>query len=112
MEPLADAPSITLACRLVESLQTAIVEGAFKPGEKLREPDLARTYGTSRGPIRDALRRLESRRLVTNTPNAGARVTSLSAARLIELYQVREALEGMTARLAAEHMSDADIERL
>lgn len=102
----------TLADQLLDSLQTAIVEGHLAPGEKLREPDLAKSYGTSRGPLRDALRRLEARRLVVSTPNAGARVTALGAEQLIELYQVREALEGMTCRLAARHMSDAEIEEL
>lgn len=101
--------SPTLAEHVFTSLQEAIVLGSVQPGEKLREPDLARQYGTSRGPLRDALRRLEARRLVVSTPNAGARVTSLTARQLIELYEVREALEGMTCRLAATHMSDAEL---
>ncbi len=99
----------TLADHLLEMLQTAIVEGNLSPGEKLREPDLAARFGTSRGPLRDALRRLEARRLVVTTPNAGARVVSLSFDQLIELYEVREALEGMTCRLAATNMSDSEI---
>lgn len=105
-------PGTTLSDHLLETLQKAIVEGDLAPGEKLREPDLAKTYGTSRGPLRDALRRLEARRLVLSTPNAGARVTSLSAGQLIELYQVREALEGMTCRLAASHMSQQELDDL
>ncbi|MFK8015316.1 MAG: GntR family transcriptional regulator [Gammaproteobacteria bacterium] len=104
--------STTLSDHLLESLQKAIVEGDLAPGEKLREPDLAKSFGTSRGPLRDALRRLEARRLVLSTPNAGARVTSLSATQLIELYQVREALEGMTCRLAAHHMSEQELDEL
>lgn len=99
------AGDVTLSDRVLTALQTAIVQGDIQPGEKLREPDLARLLGTSRGPLRDALRRLEARRLVTTTPNAGARVVSLSAGQLMELYEVREALEGMTSRLAAERMS-------
>lgn len=104
--------SSTLSEQVFEALQTAIVTGDLKPGDKIREPELARRFGTSRGPLRDALRRLEARHLVTNTPNSGARVVSLSPAQLMELYQVREALEGMTCRLAAKNMSDADIEDL
>lgn len=102
----------TLSERVLEALQNAIVTGDIKPGEKLREPELARQFGTSRGPLRDALRRLEARRLVTNKPNSGARVVSLSPQQLVELYQVREALEGMTARLAASNMSDEEIGEL
>jgi DNA-binding GntR family transcriptional regulator len=101
-----------LAERILDALQTAIVTGDLKPGEKIREAELARQFGTSRGPLRDALRRLESRRLVTNTPNAGARVVSLSGKQLVELYQVREALEGLTCRLAAENMTATEIDEL
>lgn len=108
----ATTASTTLAERILDALQTAIVTGDLKPGDKIREAELARQFGTSRGPLRDALRRLESRRLVTNTPNAGARVVSLSGRQLVELYQVREALEGLTCRLAAENMTDAEIDEL
>lgn len=94
---------------MFDALQSAIVTGDLKPGEKIREPELAKRFGTSRGPLRDALRRLESRHLVVNTPNSGARVVSLSPKTLVELYEVREALEGMTCRLAAQNMSDAEI---
>jgi DNA-binding GntR family transcriptional regulator len=104
--------STTLSESVFEALQTAIVTGDLKPGEKLREAELAKQFGTSRGPLRDALRRLESRRLVTNTPNAGARVVSLSEKQLVELYEVREALEGLTCRLAATNMTDAEIDEL
>ena len=102
----------TLADRILADLTAAIVEGDLSPGVKLNEPDLARRFGTSRGPLRDALRRLEARRLVVTTPNAGARVVSLSTAQLLELYELREALEGQTARLAAERMSDQEIGEL
>jgi len=102
----------TLSQRVFESLQTAIVSGELMPGERIREPELASRYGTSRGPLRDALRRLEARNLVVNTPHSGARVVSLSPDRLVELYLVREALEGMTCRLAAAHMPQDEIDRL
>jgi DNA-binding GntR family transcriptional regulator len=112
MEQAITGSSVTLSERVLEALQNAIVTGDIKPGEKLREPELARQFGTSRGPLRDALRRLEARRLVTNKPNSGARVVSLSPDQLAELYQVREALEGMTARLAAVNMTDEQIREL
>ena len=102
----------TLADRILADLTTAIVEGDLSPGEKLREPDLAQRFGTSRGPLRDALRRLEARRLVVTTPNAGARVVSLSTEQLLALYELREALEGQTARLAAERISERELVEL
>ncbi|MDX1482370.1 MAG: GntR family transcriptional regulator [Woeseiaceae bacterium] len=102
----------TLSEQVFDALQTAIVSGDLKPGEKIREPELARRFGTSRGPLRDALRRLEARHLVINRPNSGARVVSLSPGKLVELYEVREALEGMTCRLAAEPLRDEEIAEL
>jgi DNA-binding GntR family transcriptional regulator len=69
----------------------------------------ARAYGISRGPLREAIGRLEACSLVVRKPNVGARVVSLSAEQLLEIYHVREALEGMAARLAATAMNDAEI---
>ena len=110
--PVKSLSNLTLSEQVFESLQEAIVLGELMPGEKIRESELAKRYNISRGPLRDALRRLEARRLVTNTPNAGARVVELSTQQLIELYQVREALEGMTCRLAAQNMTENDIQEL
>ena len=102
----------TSADRVFEALQDAIVRGRIPPGERIGEEELAERFGTSRGPLREALRRLESRRLVERKPHVGVRVAALDQATLIELYFLREALEGMAARLAAEHMSDAEVEGL
>lgn len=99
----------TSADRVFEALQDAIVRGEIPPGSRVGETELAMRFGTSRGPLREALRRLESRRLVERTPHVGIRIASLSPAALIEIYYVREALEGMAARLAALHMTDAEV---
>src|SRR5690606_7153560 len=102
----------TLAEQVFARLQDDIVLGVLKPGARLGEAELAARYGVSRGPLREAIRRLESRKLLQREPHVGARVASLSLNALIEIYRVREALEGMAARLAAETMSDAEIEGL
>ncbi len=102
----------TIASRLTETLTEAIVRGEIPPGKKLSEPDLARRFEVSRGPLREALRRLEGRGLVHHVPHAGARVVTLERDEILELSRVREALEGMAARLAAERMSDAEIDEL
>jgi DNA-binding GntR family transcriptional regulator len=102
----------TIASRLTEDLTEAIVRGEIPAGKKLSEPDLARRYEVSRGPLREALRRLEGRGLVRHVPHAGARVVTLDRDEILELSVVREALEGMAARLAAERMSDAEIDAL
>ncbi|MEQ5801386.1 GntR family transcriptional regulator [Halomonas sp. H10-9-1] len=99
----------TLAERVFQQLQDAIVRGELAPGSKITEPGLARTYGISRGPLREAMRRLEAHRLIERVPHVGARVVKLSIKELLELFDVREALESMAARLAAEHMTAEEI---
>jgi DNA-binding GntR family transcriptional regulator len=104
--------SRTLADRVFVQLQDDIVLGLLQPGTKLGETELAARYGVSRGPLREAIRRLESRRLLERIPHVGTRVASLKIGDLIEIYRVREALEGMAARLAAEDMTDTEVSGL
>ncbi|MDR5893870.1 MULTISPECIES: GntR family transcriptional regulator [Halomonas] len=99
----------TLAERVFQQLQDAIVRGELAPGSKITEPGLSRTYGISRGPLREAMRRLEAHRLIERVPHVGARVVKLSMQELLELFDVREALESMAARLAAKHMTAEEI---
>ncbi|MCH2557497.1 MAG: GntR family transcriptional regulator [Alcanivorax sp.] len=109
MQQLADDSARTLADRVFARLQDDIVRGVIAPGSKVSETDLAGRYGVSRGPLREAIRRLESRKLVEREVHVGTRVASLSFTDLIEIYYVREALEGQAARLAAERMSDQQV---
>lgn len=102
----------TLADKVCEQIVTAIVVGDIPAGQKISEPELARTYGVSRGPLREAMRRLEGLRLIERKPHVGARVVKLSVKELLEIYRIREALEGMACRMAAEHMPDVEIARL
>ncbi|MFK8250618.1 GntR family transcriptional regulator [Ancylobacter terrae] len=108
----AEAQEATLADRMFAVISEAIVRGELKPGAKISEPELARRYGISRGPLREAMHRLQERRLVTRTPHFGARVVELSPATLAEIFTVREALEGMAAREAARRITDPEIEHL
>ena len=112
---LPEAENTTIPDRIFSLIKEAIVEGDIPAGSKISEPELARAYGISRGPLREAIGRLEACGLVVRRPNVGARVVTLSSSQLIEIFHVREALEGMAARLAAKHMSDeeiADLRRL
>ncbi|AZE16307.1 Propionate catabolism operon transcriptional regulator of GntR family [Pseudomonas chlororaphis subsp. aureofaciens] len=104
--------SETLSENVFRRIQAAIVKGEIAPGSKISEPELARTYGISRGPLREAIHRLEGQRLLVRVPHVGARVVSLSHAELIELYEIRESLEGMACRLAAERMTNEEIDEL
>jgi DNA-binding GntR family transcriptional regulator len=101
--------AITAADRVLVQIRTAIVEGDIPAGTKISEPELARRYDLSRAPLREALARLERCHLIERTPNAGARVVKLSIEGLRSLYQLREELEGLACRLAAEHMTEQDI---
>jgi DNA-binding GntR family transcriptional regulator len=112
MEPTLPKDSQTIADRLSDTLIMSIVRGDIPSGSKISEPDLARSFKVSRGPLREAIRRLEGLHLVARIPHVGARVVSLHPQQLVEIYQVREALEGMAARLACENMSDAEIAEL
>ena len=102
----------TLAEQVYRRLSAAILAGELAPGAKISEPALAREYGVSRGPLREALHRLQERKLITRSANQGARVVRPSPEALAELFVVREALEGTAARLAARHATDAEIAAL
>ncbi len=82
-------------------LKADIVEGRLAPGAPLTEIDLATRLGVSRTPVREALQRLAVEGLVSWVPGRGASVSALSVPDIVELFQLREALESYTARLAA-----------
>ena len=105
LEPSA-LGSRTLADRAFEWLEEAIIKGDYQPETKLDEVALAKAFGISRGPVREAIRRLEGKRLVERVPHVGARVAALHSADLLDLLFIREALEGTACRLATERMSD------
>lgn len=106
------SPTPTLPERLFAEIRRAIVEGEIPAGSKISEPDLASRFGISRAPLREAIGRLEAANLVQRRPNYGARVVSLSAPGLLELYDMREVMEGLAARRAAEAMSEDEIASL
>lgn len=98
--------------RIFDALVDDILAGRLGPDEKLSEPALARRFGVSRGPLREAIRRLEERQLVRRTPNFGARVAHYTPQEILEHYAIREALEGLAARLAAENIAEEELIRL
>lgn len=104
--------SQTRADEAFDCLQMAIVKGELAPGEKIGEVELCARFNLTRGPLREALGRLESRGLLVRRPHAGVKVVSVSGAELIELYHIREAMEGLAARQATERMTDAEVDEL
>jgi DNA-binding GntR family transcriptional regulator len=95
-----------------EAIRTAILQGRFAAGERLREEDLADEVGVSRTPIREALRRLDAEGLVDFIPNRGAHVAAWSDSDLNEIFDLRAVLEGFAARLAARRISPVQLARL
>ena len=78
----------------------------YEPGQRLSEEVLAEEFGVSRTPIRDAMVRLEAEGLITHQPRQGAVVRSLSHREIMELYEMRQVLEGTAARNASVHASE------
>ena len=104
--------STTLARRSFDSIKADIISGQLAQGTKIVESDLALKYGISRGPLREAIHRLEQIKLIVRIPHAGSRVVTLDSKMMQDIYVAREALEGMAARLAARLMPRAEIKAL
>lgn len=109
---LVTEQAVTSSDKTFFQLRKDIVEGDILPASKLSEAELATRYAVSRAVVREAINRLVSCHLVERKANVGARVVALSPAGLVSLYQVRESLEGMAARLAAINMTDDEISDL
>jgi len=93
-----------------EALRRAISAGELAPGLQLRQDELAEKFGTSRIPVREALRQLEAEGFVTFLPNRGAVVSDLSIDDVVELLEIRIALECHALRLAIPAMGDIDLD--
>ncbi len=102
----------TLREKILETIRDAILKGSLKPGERVSEPDLAERFGISRTPIREAFRQLESEGYLVVVPRKGAVVASLSERDIEEFYAIKIILEGFAARMAADKLTEKEIERL
>jgi len=95
-----------------ESLREAIIIGKLSPGERMMEIQLADEMGVSRTPVREAIRKLELEGLLVMIPRKGAYVAGLSLKDIADVFEIRRALEGLAAELAAERASDEELEEL
>lgn len=102
----------SLSDQAMDKLMELIMNGHLLPGERIQEATLARQLGISRGPLREAISRLEGRQLLQRLPHIGVRVADPTPAEISEAYMIREALEALACRLAAERMTDEDLQRL
>lgn len=96
----------------VEQLRQAIIRGAYQPGQRLKQQELARTLGCSPVPVREALHRLAAEGFVVIDPQRGARVADFNSRELEEIYEVRMLLEGRAAERAAACMTPETARRL
>jgi DNA-binding GntR family transcriptional regulator len=94
----------SLRQQIREHIVEGIVSGRWQPGERIVERRIAVELQVSQTPVREALRELESLRLIESSPNKGVRVRALTAADLEEIYPVRAGLEQIAAELAAERL--------
>ena len=101
-----------LGVDIAERLRSAILNGYFGPGERLPEEQLARAMGVSRGPVREALAKLEREGLIVIRRNRGAFVAQLSREDLDEVYSLRVAIERLAVERCVEHATDEDIAEL
>ena len=102
----------SLAVDIAERLRSAILDGHFGPGERLREEELARSMGVSRGPVREALARLEREGLLVIRRNRGAVVAQLSREDLEEVYTLRVAIERLAVQRAVTGGDDQALARM
>jgi DNA-binding GntR family transcriptional regulator len=97
---------------VVDGIRDMILKGHLKPGDRLRQDELADTFGVSTMPIREALRQLQAEGLVIFRPRRGAKVASLSVSEYEEIYRIRQELEILACRWAAEDFERIPIDRL
>lgn len=106
---LAKQKGRTLSAIVELQIEQDIIDGLYRPGDRLDEEELAERLSTSRTPIREALRKLAAIDLVTIQPRSGARVSRPNMAQIIELFEVISALEGFAAKLAATRATDEQL---
>lgn len=104
-------PSVTSE-RIAANLRTEILAGVIRPGQRLRQEEVAQRLGASRLPVREALRMLETEGLIENESNKGARVPRLDMHSLDVIYQMRERLEPLALAVSMPGLSRADVRRL
>ena len=95
-----------------ENIRQAIIDGTFSPGERLMEIQLADEMGVSRTPVREAIRKLELEGFVVMIPRRGTYVADISIRDITEIYEIRTCLDVLSAGLAAERITDEELEAL
>ncbi|MDB6455092.1 FCD domain-containing protein [Falsirhodobacter sp. 20TX0035] len=113
-EPQADRTAVedSLASHLERQLEHLVLSGELAPGERLNEIHLAARFGTSRGPLREALRMLHAKGFVTTVRNRGMYVRAIGREEALEIYDVRAAIFGLAGRILTDKVTDDLLEHL
>lgn len=107
-----DLQSASLAQQVYRTLKTGILSGVLKPGENLRQENIAKELGVSQTTVRDALNQLVGDGLAVRVPYKGVHVATLSATDLQDIYETRAVLEGIAAREAAKHIDEETLDEM
>lgn len=102
----------SLRGRVFHHLREDILSGKYKEGDELKEVAIGEELGVSRTPVREAFRQLELEGLIQIIPNKGAYVTGITEKDVKDIYMIRSLLEGLCARWACEHITDAQMEEM
>ena len=108
----AAAAAGTLRERIADGLRESIVRGDLQPGARLQEIEVSEQYHTSRTPVREAFRQLESEGFLQIRARRGAVVTSITTRDISEFYEIKGVLEGHAARMATERLSSEQIDKM
>jgi len=112
LQPVEDQRHPQIRDKVYERLRQAMLKGLLKPGDRLVERKLAEQLGVSRTPVREAIRMLELEGLVSHLPRLGSVVAQVTDTEVLEIYRIRAVLEGLAARMAAEKISEEQLQQL
>ncbi len=112
MKKLEPVESFLISIKVYETIRDAIISGKFSPGTKLTVDDLSKELNVSRTPVKEALVRLEREGLVENIPRRGMYVAKISIEDALEIYELREVLEGFAVRKASENIDKESLKLL
>ena len=108
--PNTAEPGKTRGQNAYGAILAAIRDGIYRPGDAIREEEVASRIGVSRTPVREALGRLQEKGLVEAAQGRGVAVAILSTSQVFELYAIRQEMEGLVARFAAQHATTAEMD--
>ena len=109
---MSDNPMSKSTEKAYEIIRTAVLNGDFVPGDRLKEEQLVDLCGVSRTPIRDAIKQLAAENYLVMKPNYGAQVAKWSAQEIEDIFKLRAQCECMAVRRASEHITSEQIEVL